>query len=154
MEFGKAYDEKQNKLMNDQSIGPGLYQLDESLKTKLPVYPWAPGSNINVDKQGVNTDYVDAHSELLNLSRPNTNNIFLQYSPFESKAFQEPLHGDDGYFNQENTRITNPAFDLREFGINRWEALPLNPQATALEPFLRIGKNTVLDVLDNHKTFC
>ena len=67
MEFGKAYNEKQNKLMDDQSIGPGLYQLDESLKTKLPVYPWAPGSNINVDKQGVNTDYVDAHSELLNL---------------------------------------------------------------------------------------
>ena len=32
MEFGKAYDEKQNKLMNDQSIGPGLYQLDESSK--------------------------------------------------------------------------------------------------------------------------
>ena len=88
------------------------------------------------------------------MSRPNTNNIFLQYSPFDKKTFQEPLHGDDGYFNQENTRITNPAFDLREFGINRWEALPLNPQATALEPFSRIGKNTVLDVLDNHKTLC
>ena len=94
------------------------------------------------------------HSDLINLSRPNTNNIFLQYSPFENKKFQEPLHGDDGYFNQENTRITNPAFDLREFGINRWEALPLNPQDTAIEPFLRQGVNTYLNVIDNHKTFC
>ena len=154
MEFGKAFDEKQNKLMNDQSKGTGMYILDESLKTKLPVYPWAPGTNISLNKQGINTDYIDTHSELMNLTRANTQNIFLQYSPYESKVFETKLYGDDGYFNQENTRISNPAFDLKEFGINRWEALPLNPQATAIEPFLRMGQNTVLDVLDNHKTFC
>jgi hypothetical protein len=154
MDFGKAFDEEQNKLMNDQSIGPGLYILDESLKTKLPVYPWAPGNNISVNKQGINTDYIDTHSELMNLTRPNTQNIFLQYSPFESKTFQDPIHGDDGFFNPVNSRQDDPAFDLKEFGINRWEALPLNPQATALEPFLRIGENTVLNVLDNHKTLC
>ena len=154
MDFGKAFDEEQNKLMNDQSIGPGLYILDESLKTKLPVYPWAPGNNISVNKQGINTDYIDTHSELMNLTRPNTQNIFLQYSPFESKTFQDPIHGDDGFFNPVNSRQDDPAFDLKEFGINRWEALPLNPQVTALEPFLRIGENTVLNVLDNHKTLC
>jgi len=154
MDFGKAFNEEQNKLMNDQSIGPGLYVLDESLKTKLPVYPWAPGNNISVNKQGINTDYIDTHSELMNLTRPNTQNIFLQYSPFESKTFQDPIHGDDGFFNPVNSRQDDPAFDLKEFGINRWEALPLNPQATALEPFLRIGENTVLNVLDNHKTLC
>jgi hypothetical protein len=154
MDFGKAFNEEQNKLMNDQSIGPGLYILDESLKTKLPVYPWAPGNNISVNKQGINTDYIDTHSELMNLTRPNTQNIFLQYSPFESKTFQDPIHGDDGFFNPVNSRQDDPAFDLKEFGINRWEALPLNPQATALEPFLRIGENTVLNVLDNHKTLC
>jgi hypothetical protein len=90
----------------------------------------------------------------MNLTRPNTQNIFLQYSPFESKTFQDPIHGDDGFFNPVNSRQDDPAFDLKEFGINRWEALPLNPQATALEPFLRIGENTVLNVLDNHKTLC
>lgn len=154
MEFGRAFNEEQNKLMNDQSKGPGMYILDESLKTKLPVYPWAPGTNISVHKQGINTDYVDTHSELMNLTRPNTQNIFLQYSPYENKTFQEPLHGDDGYFDAVNSRISDPVFDLKEFGINRWEALPLNPQDTALEPFLRIGENTVLNLLDNHKTLC
>ena len=154
MEYGKAFDGKQNKLMDDQSKGPGLYQLDNSLKNNLPVYPWAPGSNINIDKQGINTDYIDTHSEILNLSRPLSNNIFLQYSPFENKKIQQPLHGEDGYFKQTNSRLDNPAFDLREYGINRWESLPLNPQETAIEPFLRIGENTTLVVLDNHKTFC
>ena len=154
MEFGKAYDEKQNKLMEDQTKGPGLYQLNNSLKNNLPVYPWYPGSNIIVDKQGINTDYIDTHSELLNLSRPLTNNIFLQYSPFENKTFNQPLYGEDGYFKQINSRLDNPAFDLREYGINRWETLPLNPQDTALEPFLRLGVNTTLNVRDNHKTFC
>ena len=118
------------------------------------MYPWAPGTNISVHKQGINTDYIDAHSELMNLTRPNTQNIFLQYSPYENKTFQEPLHGDDGYFDAVNSRISDPVFDLKEFGINRWEALPLNPQDTALEPFLRIGENTVLNLLDNHKTLC
>jgi len=154
MDFGKAYDEKQNKLMEDQTKGPGLYQLNNSLKNNLPVYPWYPGSNIIVDKQGINTDYIDTHSELLNLSRPLTNNIFLQYSPFENKTFNQPLYGEDGYFKQINSRLDNPAFDLREYGINRWETLPLNPQDTALEPFLRLGVNTTLNVRDNHKTFC
>lgn len=154
MDFGKAYDEKQNKLMEDQTKGPGLYQLNNSFKNNLPVYPWYPGSNINVDKQGINTDYIDTHSELLNLSRPLTNNIFLQYSPFENKTFNQPLYGEDGYFKQFNSRLDNPAFDLREYGINRWETLPLNPQDTALEPFLRLGVNTTLNVRDNHKTFC
>lgn len=154
MEYGKAFDGKQNKLMDDQSKGPGLYQLDKSLKNNLPVYPWAPGSNINIDKQGINTDYIDTHSEILNLSRPLSNNIYLQYSPFENKTFQQPLHGGDGYFSQVNTLLDNPSFDLREYGINRWESLPLNPQDTALEPFIRIGVNTTLNVIDNHKTFC
>ena len=154
MEFGKAFDEKQNKLMDDQSKGPGLYQLDNSLKNNLPVYPWAPGSNISIDKNGINTDYIDTHSELVNLNRPLSNNIHLQYSPFDNKLPQQRLYGNDGYFAQNNTRLDNPAFDLREFGINRWEALPLNPQDTAIEPFLRQGVNTYLNVIDNHKTNC
>ena len=154
MEYNKAFDEKQNKLLEDQSKGPGLYQLDHSLKNKLPVYPWAPGTNVTIDKNGINRDVIDANSELLNLNRPLTKNIHLDYSPYDSKVFETKLYGEDGYFNQVNSRITDPAFDLKEFGINRWEWLPINPQENSLEPFLRIGQNTVLDVLDNHKMLC
>jgi hypothetical protein len=154
MEYGKAFDEEQNKLMYEQSRGPGLYILDESLKTNMPVYPWAPGNNISIHKQGINREYIDTHSDLLNLNRPNTNNIYLQYSPYDSKERQKPLYGDDGYFNTVNSRLSGPSFELKEFGINRWEALPLNPQATAIEPFLRIGENSILSALDNHKINC
>ena len=154
MEFMKAFDEQQNKLLDDQAKGPGLYQLDVSLKTNKPVYPWAPGSTIAIDGEGIKGDMIDAHSELLNLSRPESKNIYLQYSPFESKTFNEPLYGDDGFLHKVSSRTTDPAFDLREFGINRWEWLPINPQANSVEPFVRIGTNTVLETLDNHTTFC
>ena len=43
MEFDKAFSEKQNKLLDDQSRGPGLHQMDDSLRTNKPAYPWAPG---------------------------------------------------------------------------------------------------------------
>ena len=69
----------------------GLYQLDNFLNNNLPVYPWAPGSNINIDNQGINNDYIDTHSDLLNLTRPLTNNIHLQYSPFNNKLPQQKL---------------------------------------------------------------
>ena len=154
MEYNKAFDETQNKLLDDQSKGPGLYQLDHSLKTNIPVYPWAPGTNIAIDKEGITKDVIDTQSELLNLSRPLTNNIHLEYSPYTSKNTHTKLYGDDGFFSKVNSRLTDPAFDLKEFGINRWEWLPINPQVNSLEPFKRIGENTVLNTLDSHKTIC
>ena len=42
MEYDKAFDEKQNKLLDDQSRGPGLYQMDETLRTNKPAFAWAP----------------------------------------------------------------------------------------------------------------
>ena len=36
-------------------------------------------------------------------------------------------------------------------GLNRWYNLYLNPQENCIEQFPRIGMNSVLDVLDNHK---
>ena len=48
------------------------------------------------------------------------------------------------------TPFFNNAFDLKEFGINRWEPLQINPQDNCIEPFRRLGVNTVLDTLDKH----
>ena len=45
MEFNKAFDDSQNKLLDQQARASGLYQLDEALRTSKPAYPWAPGSN-------------------------------------------------------------------------------------------------------------
>ena len=58
------------------------------------------------------------------------------------------------YFEQNNSRLSDPAFDLKEFGINRWQWLPIDPQKNAVEPFRRLGENTVLETLDAHQTLC
>jgi len=154
MEFNKAFDEQQNKLLDDQSKGPGLYQMDESLRTSKPAYPWAPGSNTSRTNQAPAADLVEVQSDLNNLDRRLTKNIFEDYSPYTDKTFKEPIYGKGDYFEQNNSRLSDPAFDLKEFGINRWEWLPIDPQKNAVEPFRLLGENTVLDTLDNHTTLC
>jgi hypothetical protein len=154
MEFNKAFDEKQNKLLDDQSRGPGIYQMDNSLKTNKPAYPWAPGSSTSRSDQAPAPDLVDIQSDLRNLDRPLTKNIFEEDSPFTDKTFQEPIYGKGDYFDQVNSRLSDPAFDLKEFGINRWQWLPIDPQKNAVEPFRRLGENTVLETLDAHQTLC
>ena len=154
MEYDRAFDDKQNKLLEDQAKGPGFYQMAESLKTSKPAYPWAPGSSTSREGQAPAADLVDIQSDLNNLDRPLTKNIFQEYSPFTEKTFQEPIYGKGDYFEQNNSRLSDPAFDLKEFGINRWEWLPIDPQKNAVEPFRRLGENTVLETLDAHETLC
>ena len=146
MEYIRAFDEQQNKLLNDQSKGPGLYQLDESLRNSKPAYAWAPGTNVSREDKAPTSDLTDIQSDLLNITRKESKNIYLQYSPYESKTFQSPIHGEDGFFDQVNSRLSDPAFDLK------W--LPIDPQVNAVEPFRRIGENSVLATLDNHQTHC
>ena len=69
-------------------------------------------------------DLVDIQSDLNNLDRPLTKNIFQEYTPFNEKAFQEPIYGKGDYFEQNNSRLSDPAFDLKEFGIN--QCCPVN----------------------------
>ena len=152
MEYNRAFDEAQNKLLEDQSKGPGIYQMESALKTNKPAYPWAPGSNLSREGQAPSPNLADIQSDLRNLSRPLTKNIFNEYMPYESKVMNEPIHGEDGYFDQINSRLSDPAFDLKEYGVNRWEWLPINPQKNSIEPFRSIGENTVLATLDAHQT--
>jgi hypothetical protein len=39
-------------------------------------------------------------------------------------------------------------------GINRWQFLFFDPQTNSIEPFLRLGQNTVLPVLDRQANEC
>jgi len=145
MEVLKAFDEKQNKLVNDLSAGPGIYQINKEVKAGEVVFPWAPGNNTSLQGYGVDTDYIDIESELNNLSRP------LSKTP--SKNYKSVFKGD-GFFHAQTPSLINNPIDLKEFGINRFEWPQIDPQANAIEPFVRIGENSVLMTLDNHKTFC
>jgi|TARA_B110000285_G_scaffold2997_1_gene3126 hypothetical protein len=45
-------------------------------------------------------------------------------------------------------------FELKGQGINRWNPLFYDPQKNCIEPFSRIGDNTVLHSLDQHVKEC
>jgi hypothetical protein len=150
MEYSKAYDNAQNKLLNDMSRAPGLYVMDESLRNSKPAYPWSPGSFSSRAEYGVSSDLIDIESDITNIIRPVTKDISKKYIPGTNGMIQKNIYGGGDYFNSINSKLTNPPFDLKEFGINRWEELPIDPQANAIEPFNRIGENTILSTLDTH----
>ena len=102
---------------------------------------------------------IDVDSELMNLTRPATNCPSRKYIPDgnqcnESHKLQEAknnlVHGKDCFFDVEDTRLSNPACNLRGTGWNRWEWLCLNPQDRVLMPFDH-NINNRLVVKDNHR---
>jgi len=52
----------------------------------------------------------------------------------------------------KDTYDNNHAQELIGVGFNRWENLFFNPQKNAVEPFLRIGENTVNSNLDQWRS--
>lgn len=151
MDYIQAFNNKESKLLNNMSMGPGLYQLDNALKTGKTMHPFAPGSYISRESGGIQPELIDIQSDLNNITRPLTNDISIQYSPESNPINPINIHKGEGFFSQDNTRLTNPSFNLKEGqSINRWEQLPINPQANAIEPFSREGINTVLHTLDSH----
>ena len=153
MEVFKAFDEKQNKLVNDLSFGPGIYQVNKDIKAGEVVFPWAPGNNTSLQGYGVDSDYIDIESELNNLSRPLSKTPSKNYNPMDKFGGKSVFKGD-GFFHSQSTSLINNPIDLKEFGINRFEWPQIDPQANAIEPFKRIGENSVQMTLDNHTTFC
>jgi len=145
-----------NRNMTDMSMGPGMYRLDDAkLRNKIS-YPWAP--NVQLQKMGgsvVNQNFIDIESEIHRLNKPLSNNPSLQYMPLdESKEYDMIQFEDGGPPPEESSRLNNNAFELKGVGINRFDWLPFNPQDNVIEPFKRIGDNTVLFTLDRHENEC
>ena len=145
-----------NKSMTNMSMGPGLYRLEDSkLKNKIS-YPWAP--NVQLQKRGgsvMEQNFIDVESEIHRLNRPLSNNPSLQYQPLdESNTYDMIQFEDGGPPAEESTRLSNNAFLLKGVGINRFDWLPFDPQKNSIEPFRRLGENSVLFTLDRHETDC
>tara|TARA_B100001093_G_scaffold493362_1_gene535471 strand:+ start:315 stop:950 length:636 start_codon:yes stop_codon:yes gene_type:complete len=144
-----------------ESVGPGEYMLTEPPNVTSPCFAESP--QIRLQRQGVSVTrdmpLIDVDSELLNLTRSASNCPSKQYIPNgeqcdESKRLEEAkknlVHGDDCYFTVEDTRLSNPACNLRGTGWNRWEWLCLNPQERVLMPFDH-NINNRLVAKDNHR---
>lgn len=161
----------------NQSVGPGLYHLNQPGKANKPCIPTKPG--LNLQKSGAclkkNTNMVDLDSELLGLFRKQTRNPDKHYKPLQSITScndGEPcgngvssccsyqtkitgvddsniLHYADCFQPPEDTRLSNPPSTLKEIGFNRFEWLCRNPQQNIEKPFATNICNRTL-IKDNH----
>ena len=140
-----------------QSVGPGEYRLTEPPNLDEPCFAESP--QIRLQRQGVSVNpdkpLIDVDSELMNLTRDASNCPSKKYIPDGSQCGkvnkEENLqHGKDCFFTVEDTRISNPACNLRGTGWNRWEWLCLDPQERVLMPFDH-NINNRLVVKDNHR---
>lgn len=144
-----------------ESVGPGEYMLTEPPNVKEPCFAESP--QIRLQRQGVsvaqNMPLIDVDSELMNLTRAASNCPSRKYVPNgnqcnESHKLQEAknnlTHGNDCFFQVEDTRLSNPACNLRGTGWNRWEWLCLDPQDRVLMPFDH-NINNRLVAKDNHR---
>ena len=138
---------------NQYSSMPGQYQLNQ-VRNKIS-YPWAPTMILQHNGGSLmDENFFDVDSELKNITRKLSNNPKEQYIPGTQGAPVEMKHFQDGGYHQVSSRLTNNAFELKGVGINRWEPLFFDPQKNAVEPFRRIGDNTVLHTLDQHVEEC
>ena len=140
-----------------QSVGPGEYRLTEPPNLNEPCFAESP--QIRLQRQGVSVNpdkpLIDIDSELMNITRGASNCPSKKYIPDGSQCGkvnkQESLqHGKDCYFTVEDTRISNPACNLRGTGWNRWEWHCIDPQDRVLMPF-DYNINNRLVVKDNHR---
>ena len=144
-----------NKNSEEMSMGPGMYRLnDAKLRNKIS-YPWSPTVQLQtIGGSVMDQNFIDISSELRNITRPLTNNPNKKYIPGKEDKSYSMIHFEDGFFEQESTLLTNNAFELKGVGFNRWEPLFFDPQKNSIEPFRRIGENTVLETLDQHVKDC
>lgn len=142
--------EDYNELQKDiVSSGELLFVLDNSNNIneneKFPLDPEIKLQNIGKD---INRDDIDINSKLLNLDKPLnrdvTNNLKEEFG--DNKIL------DTTTFNVESTYLTNPPQNIKGLSKNRWIELFNNPQNNSIEPFDRIGNNTVLNELDTFES--
>ena len=145
-------EENQLNMINKESMGSGLYMLDISKKLNHVVYPWAP--TVRLQKMGAsinqNMSLIDTESDLYNIVNVNSKDPNKKYIPDPDKKI-DYLDLKDGFFQTENSLLTNPPSELRGIAKNRFYNLFKDPQKTAIEPFKRIGEDTYTSILDDYK---
>tara|TARA_B100000427_G_scaffold195455_1_gene162474 strand:- start:1933 stop:2427 length:495 start_codon:yes stop_codon:yes gene_type:complete len=136
-----------------QSINSGLRVMDPVQVQGKPVFPWAPTTTIQKVGASLVKDksLIDIDSELMNLTRKNSNDPNKHYKPDEKKLINYN-HLKDGFFHSDSTLLTNPPSTLRGQTTNRWYELHKPIQVNSLEPFdFREGYNTHLMLVDTYE---
>jgi len=77
-------------------------------------------------------------------------NFFQKVIPSEQMQHQDQFKS----YNLAKPNIMNNQLELVGKGWNRWSYLFFDPQKNCIEPFQRIGENSVLQELDHHSKQC
>ena len=159
MSFNRLnYDECAYNQALKESVRPGDYRINVPFNFKKNVYPHPP--SVRLQKRGASLDkksfLVDIDSDLMGITRKNSKCSENYYVPCADKlqyglSCERTLeHGADTFVPQDDTRLSNPASNLRGTGFNRWEWLCLNPQAKVMMPFDWNISNRIVSK-DNHR---
>ena len=159
MSFNRLdYDTCAYKQELSESIGPGEYQLGTPHISCQDCFSRDP--QLILQRAGAsvakNVPMVDVDSELMNITRKLSNCSGNEFIPqFNEKgeidnSLEQTDFKDCGIPTIENTRLSNPACNLRGTGWNRWEWLCDNPQERVLMPFDTNISNRLV-VKDNHR---
>ena len=149
-----SYNEKLKR-----TVGPGLYALNTPYNdcSDCRILPDDP--SIRYQAYGPNTctmqKAVDDSSELLGLNYKNSKCNANEYTPGKyiptSGCNVNTVDNPRGcQAPTEDTRISNPACNLKGTGINRWEWLCFDPQQRAIEAYDRVPVNYRMVAKDNH----
>ena len=144
----------------DQSLKESLGSLKYQLNTPQHSQCFVEDPNIAMQKSGVSVDVtnamIDVDSELLGLTRKHSNDPHKQYLPKMDKDGNVCLETKKMNYNPcknvktEHTRLSNPSFNLRGTGWNRWEWLCQNPQ-DKLEIDFSMNTDTKNLAKDSHR---
>ena len=140
--------QKQSSEISDKIIQYNLNTVKVDTESIFPYDPYIKYNNSGIFRN-TNGDFIDKNSEILNITRPLSNNP-LEKLPPSSVVPEQFVQLKDGLFQTKNTLLDSPPMELRGQVKNRWIELPQNPQENAIEPFKRLGVNTHLTLIDNY----
>ena len=131
--------------------GTFIRQMDNTINENNTKSP-PSDSNFQLQHNSFNnakndTFLIDIHSKLMNLDTEITKDLT---NNLNHKQTNNSIN-----FNNDreviDTQVLFPACNIRGIGKNRWYKLPMDPQLNSIEPFNRIGENTVNNLLDTFK---
>lgn len=149
MRYNENSQDMMKKQSSDISDKINQYNLDTVKVDTESIFPYDPYIKYNNSGlfRNTNGDFIEKNSEILNITRPLTNNPLGKIPP---SLHSENIQLSDGLFQTKSTLLDSPPMELRGQVKNRWIELPQNPQENAIEPFKRLGTNTHLTLVDNY----
>ena len=149
-----SYDKEAYRHKINNSVRDGLYRTDLPRVNCKQCYPYKKTTPIEVSpsEESFNiNNLVDVSSELLGITRRATLNPAGKYQAGSISTNSVDLTPwRDQIIQEEESRTTHPACNLRGTGWDRWEWVCPNPQNNYEKPFKNLESNRLM-AKDNHR---